>query len=233
MNSWGAEVHHKHCWSMVTWTWSTVAAASFAIHVNCWYQYSGSGFQSGLVLILQTSKCHSAPVMRDLAGADTVVCAWVTASTATTEGHRKIQLWVDILRTAWKMNSLVHQGERHTATLDQESPSKPSFQIGVLEWGRQLFEAVLWLKLWQCVNFFHELGNVSEETVIERVMPFHLHISFTLFSLWSKYWSEMLYQNIYLQYLYHHLPVLMVPKPQGCCIKYSYNVHHLFKITLF
>lgn len=30
------------------------------------------------------------------------------------------------------MNSLVHQGERHTATLDQESPSKPSFQIGVL-----------------------------------------------------------------------------------------------------
>lgn len=92
-----------------------------------------SGFQSRLVLVLHTAKCHRALVIGDLAGANAVVCACVTAPAAATAGLRIIQLWVDIMRTARNTGSSVHQGERHTATLDHKSPPKPSSQIGVLK----------------------------------------------------------------------------------------------------
>lgn len=92
-----------------------------------------SGFQSRLVLVLHTANCHRALVIGDLAGANAAVCACVTVPTAATVGHGIIQLRVDILRTTRNTGSLVHQGERHTATLDHESPPKPSPQISVLK----------------------------------------------------------------------------------------------------
>lgn len=94
-----------------------------------------SGFRRRLALVLHTARRHRALVIGDSAGADTVVCACVTAPTAATAGRRIIQLWVDILRAPRKRGSSVRQGERHTAMLDQESPPKPSLQIGVLKWG--------------------------------------------------------------------------------------------------
>lgn len=71
--------------------------------------------------------------MRDLTGADTVLCICVTASTAATVGHRIIQLCVGIPGASRNAGSSVHQGERHTATLDHESPPKPPPQISVLK----------------------------------------------------------------------------------------------------
>lgn len=84
-----------------------------------------------------------------MAGTNAVVCACVTAPTAATAGHRIIQLWVDILRTAGNTGSSVHQGERHTATLDQKSPPKPSTQVSVLKkrgsaWVTSHFDAILY-----------------------------------------------------------------------------------------
>lgn len=97
------------------------------------YISSLSGSQSRLVVFLHTAQCNRAVLIRDPAGLDTVVCARVTALTAAAVGGRIIQLWVDILRTTRNMGSPVNQGERHTATLDQESPPKASPQIGVLQ----------------------------------------------------------------------------------------------------
>lgn len=103
-----------------------------------------SGFHGGLALVLVLAR-HIAGgggggalvVVGDSSGADTAVRACVAAPAAALVGCRVIQLRVDILRAARHTGGSVHQGERHTAALDQESPPEPSPQIGVLRGGEQ------------------------------------------------------------------------------------------------
>lgn len=64
-----------------------------------------------------------------------MVCACITAPAAALVGHRIILLRVDVLRAARHRGGLVLQGQRHTATLDQEDSPEPSPQIGVLREG--------------------------------------------------------------------------------------------------
>lgn len=61
------------------------------------------------------------------------MAACVTAPAAAAAGHGIVQLLGDILGAAGKTGSLVHQGEGHTAALDQKRPPKPPLQIGVLK----------------------------------------------------------------------------------------------------
>lgn len=108
------------------------------------------------------TKGQGAWVIRDPAGADTVVCARVAAPAAAAAGSSVIQLWVDVLRAAWHTDGSVHQRERHTAALDQETPPKASLQIGVLEKEKQSCrEVVQWLNETTdfCIYLFlHEMG---------------------------------------------------------------------------
>lgn len=64
---------------------------------------------------------------------DTMMGVCVTAPTAATLGNRIVQLWVDILRAAGNVDGSVYQGERHTATLDHETPPEAPPEVGVLD----------------------------------------------------------------------------------------------------
>lgn len=112
-------------------------AVSFAIHLHCLCISMFSGHHSRLPLAFHATKSRDASVVRDWAGADAVVCACITAPAAALVGHRIILLRVDILRAARHRFGPVLQGQRHTATLDQEDSPEPSPQIGVLREGRQ------------------------------------------------------------------------------------------------
>lgn len=112
-----------------------------------------------LQLHVHTTRRHGALVIGDRAGADAAVCACVTAPTATAVGHGIIELRVAALRAARDTDSLVHQGERHTATLDQKIPPKTPLQIGVLKkWKVKTVLLEIVSRVW---HFLHELMCVT------------------------------------------------------------------------
>lgn len=111
---------------------------------------------AGPAAVPHIAECYGALIEGEWSGVDTVVRTCVTVSAAAAAGHGVLHMWVDILRAARKKDSPIHQGERHTASLDQERPPKPALQIGVLGYRKQSCETQCSKTLWchsQCLFF--------------------------------------------------------------------------------